>query len=259
MRITFLGSGTSHGVPMIGCSCPVCLSEDPRNKRMRPSILVENEGRSVLVDTTPDLRSQALAHGLARVDAVLITHTHADHIFGMDELRRFNDLMHAVIPVYADERSLDDIRRIFEYVFISTQEGGGKPRVRLEQAPDRFDLFGMQVESIPVMHGVLPIRAYRFDDAAYVTDVSHIPDGSLDRLQGLDVLILDCVRPKPHPTHFGLKQALEIIARLKPARAFLTHLSHKHDHETANAALPDHVRLAYDGLQIDLQTLPKDS
>jgi len=251
MRITFLGSGTSHGVPIIGCSCDVCRSQDPRNKRLRPSILVENEERHVLVDTTPDLRTQALRQGLTRVDAVLMTHTHADHVFGMDELRRFNDLMKAAIPVYGDERSLADIRRIFEYVFVPTQMGGGKPRLHLVPAPARFELCGLAVQAIPVLHGVLPILAYRFNDVAYVTDVSHIPPASMGQLLGLDILILDTVHPAPHATHFGLKQALEVITALGPRRAFLTHLSHKYDHAKTDAELPDRVRLAYDGLTLE--------
>ena len=248
MQITFLGSGTSHGVPMIGCPCAVCTSDNPRNKRFRPSILVENEGRCILVDTTPDLRMQALTFGVNRVDAVLITHTHADHIFGMDELRRFNALVGAEIPVFGDERSLSDIRRIFEYVFVPTQEGGGKPKIRLERAPDRFTMFGLDVQSLPVFHGVLPILAYRFNDCAYVTDVSSIPEETMERLSGLDILILDTVRPKPHQTHFGLDQALAVVDELKPTRTFFTHLSHHYEHDETNALLPEHVRLAHDGL-----------
>jgi len=251
MRITFLGSGTSHGVPLIGCSCPVCTSTDPRNERLRPSIMVENGGRCILVDTTPDLRLQALRQHVLRVDAVLITHTHADHIFGMDELRRFNQLIGDVIPVYGSDQSLDDIRRIYRYVFVPTQEGGGKPKLRLERVPERFDLFGLRVTSIPVFHGVLPVLAYRFNDAAYVTDVSRIPPESMALLRGLDVLILDAVQPKPHATHFGLQEALAAIEQLQPRRAFLTHLSHRFDHQTTNDRLPAHVRLAYDGLVVE--------
>ncbi|NLI00775.1 MAG: MBL fold metallo-hydrolase [Chthonomonadales bacterium] len=248
MEITFLGSGTSHGVPMIGCTCPVCTSPDPRNKRFRPSIRVENGGRYILVDTTPDLRMQALTFGVTRVDAVLITHTHADHIFGMDELRRFNALMHCEIPVYGDERSLADIRRIYEYVFVPTQKGGGKPKIRLHEAPERFELCGLEVQALPVFHGVLPILAYRFDDCAYVTDVSRIPDASMERLRGLDILILDTVHPKPHATHFGIREALAVVKELRPRRTFFTHLSHHYEHEQTNALLPENVRLAHDGL-----------
>ncbi|MCC6728961.1 MAG: MBL fold metallo-hydrolase [Chthonomonadales bacterium] len=252
MRVTVLGSGTSHGVPMIGCDCPVCTSSNPRNRRFRPSVCVENEGRVALVDTTPELRMQALAFGLRRVDAVLITHTHADHIFGLDDLRRYNDLSGAEIPVFCDAASLDDIPRIFRYIFTETQTGGGKPRLTLHEAPPRFDLFGMRVETLEVLHGRLPIRAYRFDDFAYVTDVNRVPEATMERLGGLQLLILDAVRYEPHATHFGLYEALAVVERLRPGRALFTHLSHRFDHDATNAALPPHCALAYDGQVIDL-------
>lgn len=250
MRITVLGSGTSHGVPVIGCTCAVCRSDNPRNKRFRPSILVENEGRCILVDTTPDLRAQALTFDVRRIDAVLITHTHADHIFGLDELRCFNALQGAPIPVYGTPDVLDDIQRIFRYIFVPTQYGGGKPNLLLEPVPSRWTLFGMQMQAIPVLHGRLPVTAYRFDNFAYVTDVSSIPPESMERLRGLDVLILDTVHPPPHPTHFGLAEALQVVQELRPRRTYFTHLSHHYDHEATNARLPDGVELAYDGLRL---------
>lgn len=256
MRIQFLGSGTSHGVPMIACTCPVCRSSNPRDRRLRPSIAVHHEGRVLLVDTTPDLRTQALEAGLTRVDAVCITHTHADHIFGMDELRRFNDLIGSPIDVFADPVSLDDIRRIFRYVFVPTQEGGGKPRLVLREMPASMVWHGLAIRSFTVMHGLMPIRAYRFGSCAYVTDVSYIPPESMAELRDLDVLVLDAVRPDPHPTHFGLGQALEVIGELRPRRAFLTHLSHRFDHDATNALLPANVRLSYDGLVIDAPDTP---
>ena len=263
MEILVLGSGTSHGVPMIGCDCSVCRSDNPKNKRMRPSILVRNAGGAVLVDTTPEFRLQALANDLRRVDAVLYTHTHADHIFGMDDLRRFNDLMDVEIPVYGDEATLDDIRRIYAYIFKETQAGGGKPRLTLHPVFPSLDMFDMHIEPFYVMHGALPVLAYRFDAAvtsegpavstAYVTDVNHIPPDSLSKLYGLDLLLLDAVRFEPHSTHFGLYQALEVIAELKPRQALLTHLSHHFDHDVVNATLPPNVALSYDGQRIALQ------
>ena len=258
MEILVLGSGTSHGVPMIGCACDVCRSDNPRNTRFRPSILVRHGGKSILVDTTPELRLQALTFDVRRVDAVFFTHTHADHIMGLDDLRRFNDLSGEEMPVYGDDETLADIRRIFPYIFQETQAGGGKPRLTLHAVQSDFELFGLRISSFYVLHGRLPVLAYRFDcpasadgptrSAAYVTDVSSIPPEAIEKLLGLDVLILDAVRFDPHPTHFGLYQALDIIAMLKPVRSYLTHLSHHFDHDTVNAQLPGGVRLAHDGL-----------
>ncbi|HZP84796.1 MAG TPA: MBL fold metallo-hydrolase [Chthonomonadaceae bacterium] len=260
MEILILGSGTSHGVPMIGCECAVCRSDNPKNKRFRPSILVRNAEHSILVDTAPELRLQALANDVRRVDAVLFTHTHADHIFGMDDLRRFNDLVGGEIPIYGDPQTLDDIRRIFRYVFIETQAGGGKPRLILHTIPPAFDLFGLHIQAFYVMHGRLPVLSFRFDrpaiadtparSAAYVTDVNLIPPDSMAKLQDLDLLILDAVRFEPHSTHFGLYQALDVIAELRPRQALLTHISHHFDHDAVNAQLPSNVALAYDGQRI---------
>ena len=201
---------------------------------------------------------QSLAFDVRQVDAVLFTHTHADHIFGLDDLRRFNDLSGREMPVYGDEDTLADIRRIFPYIFKETQLAGGKPRLTLHPVEPDFELFGLRICSFYVLHGSLPVLAYRFDSPAeentparsvgYVTDVSDIPPDAMRALRGLDALILDAVRFDPHPTHFGLYQALDVIAELQPERAFLTHLSHHFDHDTVNTQLPSHVRLAYDGL-----------
>ena len=250
---------------MIGCDCEVCRSANPKNKRFRSSVTVttneaagEIGGKTILVDTTPELRMQSLAFGLRRVDAVLMTHAHADHIMGLDDLRRFNDLHDVEIPVYGDQETLDDIRRIYHYIFRDTlQQGGGKPRLTLHLAERFFALFGLNIRSFQVMHGKLPVLAYRFDQPqietqparsfAYVTDVNYIPDEAMQNLHGLDLLILDAVRFEPHSTHFGFYQALEIISALQPARALLTHLSHHFEHEAANALAPANVELAYDG------------
>ncbi len=260
MEITILGSGTSHGVPMIGCTCDVCQSENPKNRRFRPSILVRSEEGAILIDTTPEMRLQCLTFGVKRVDAILFTHTHADHIFGLDDVRRFNDMQKVDIPAYGDEGTLADIRRIYPYIFTATQQGGGKPRLNLLEVPREFCLFGIRIQSFYVLHGNLPVLAYRFDvpatemapaqSCAYVTDVSYIPPEAMKKLYGLDVLLLDAVRFDPHPTHFGLYQALDVIAEVKPKRAWLTHLSHHFDHDKVNAALPSGIALSYDGLQV---------
>lgn len=252
MRVTVLGSGTSHGVPMIGCECAVCTSPDPRNRRFRPSIAVENEGNTILVDTTPELRLQALAFRLKRVDAVFYTHSHADHIFGFDDIRRFNDLLGDEVPVFASPATLEDLRRVFRYVFVATQAGGGKPRVALNEIPEDFEMFGMRIRAFPVYHGDLPVLAFRFGDFAYVTDVNRIPPNSMEKLRGVQTLILDAVRYTPHATHFGLWQAVQVARELMPERTYFTHLSHKFDHEAANAQLPAGMELAYDGLVLDL-------
>ncbi len=258
MEILTLGSGTSHGVPMIGCTCEVCRSHHSKNKRFRPSVTVTGTGGTILVDTTPELRMQSLQFGVTHVEAVLMTHSHADHFFGLDDLRRFNDLADREIPLYASPEVLDDIRRVYNYIFMQTQAGGGKPRVTLHPLEAEFSLCGLVVRPLDVLHGRLPINAYRFEEPetgasfGYVTDVSIIPENTLEALRGLDLLFLDAVRYEPHPTHFGLYQALDVIAELKPKRAYLTHLSHHFEHEKTNAELPPNVELAYDGLKISL-------
>jgi phosphoribosyl 1,2-cyclic phosphate phosphodiesterase len=206
------------------------------------------------------MRLQCLTFDVRRVDAVLITHTHADHIMGLDDVRRFNDMSGKEMPLYADAVSLEDIRRIFSYIFRESQAGGGKPRVSLREIAGPFELLGMRIEPLNVIHGKMPVVAFRFDEptsagttgmqrsaAAYVTDVSVIPAAAMERLYGLDLLILDAVRFEPHPTHFGLYQALEVVELVKPKRTLLTHLSHHFDHDAVNAILPEHTRLAYDG------------
>ncbi len=224
--------------------------------------MVRNAGKSLLIDTTPELRLQALAFGVNRVDAVLYTHTHADHIFGLDDLRRFNDLMDTEIPVYGDAATLADIRRIYSYIFTHTQTGGGKPRITLHEVERSFEMFGLKITSFYVIHGKLPVLSYRFDrpetnstpavSAAYVTDVNYIPPESMAQLHNLDLLILDAVRYEPHSTHYGLYEAVSIIEELKPKQALLTHLSHQFEHDTVNAELPPHIQLAYDGQVIRL-------
>jgi phosphoribosyl 1,2-cyclic phosphate phosphodiesterase len=256
VKISILGSGTSHGVPMIGCDCSVCRSANPKNKRNRPCALVTtNEGRTILIDTPPELRLIAIEHRLRRIDAVLYTHSHADHIFGMDDLRAFNYLQKSEIPLYAQSDVIDDLRRSFHYCFVHTQAGGGKPQLVLNEihAGQPFDLFNLTISPLAVMHGTLPILAYKLGErCAYVTDVSLIPPESLPYLKKLDLLFLDAVRYQPHATHFHMARALEVIHELNPKRTVLIHLSHDYDHEKVNKELPDYVELAYDGMEITL-------
>ena len=256
MKVTVLGSGTSHGVPMIGCECAVCRSTDPRNKRLRPSILVTaDDGANILVDTPPEMRLALLASQVKRLDAILYTHSHADHIFGLDDVRTFNYRTGKAMPVYAEPSVLDDLRRIYAYIFKPTQAGGGKPQVELHSiAPNQpLLLHGVDILPLRVSHGRLPILAYKFGPRfAYVTDVSAIPPETWPHLENLDLLMLDAVRRAPHETHFHLDAALETIALLQPKRTLLTHLSHDYDYAATNAELPPGVELAFDGQTIDL-------
>lgn len=252
MTLTFLGTGTSHGVPMIGCDCPVCASTDPRNCRTRSSALIEVGGASLLIDTCPELRLQSIRENIRRVDAVLYTHAHADHLFGLDDVRRFNDLSRSVIACYGSKDTLRTIRRAFEYVFVPTQQGGGKPQLELIEVNGPFETHGVRVVPISVLHGRLPVLGYRIGDLAYVTDVSDIPESSEALLAGLDTLVLGVLRIEPHETHFSLDQGLAVVEKLHPRRAFFTHVSHRLDHDKTNLSLPANVAFAYDGLKIDI-------
>jgi phosphoribosyl 1,2-cyclic phosphate phosphodiesterase len=252
MKLTFLGTGTSTGVPSIGCECETCTSDDPRDKRLRVSVLIEHGGQTVLVDTSSDFRQQALRCGLKRLDAVLITHCHADHVFGLDDLRPLN-FRYGALGVYANERAWPDIRRIFKYIFEPTYFGGGLPQVvpHTVYAGAPFCLGkGIEVTPLEVIHGRLPVMAYRFNDFAYLTDLNEIPPPTISALRDLDVLVLDCLRFKEHPTHLWLDRALEYVAALKPRRTYFTHMSHDVKHERDSARLPEAVEWAHDGLVI---------
>ena len=253
MRITFLGTGTSHGVPMIGCECATCRSTDPHDNRLRPSICIETSGVRVLVDAGPDLREQALRHRIARVDAIVFTHGHADHILGMDDVRRFNALMDGSMPCYGDAATLEDIRRMFSYVFDpATPKGGGLPQLDLRVIDGPFSVGDIHLQPVPIWHGRRRILGFRVGGFAYLTDCSRIDEAAWPLLERLEVLVLDALREKPHPTHFSLSDAIETAARIGAARTFFTHMAHDLPHEATNARLPDGMRLAHDGLVLSM-------
>jgi phosphoribosyl 1,2-cyclic phosphate phosphodiesterase len=252
-RVLVLGTGTSHGVPMIGCDCATCTSTDPRDRRSRASIVIQTaDGSTVLIDTTPDLRSQALAHNVRRVDAIIYTHSHADHVMGLDEVRRFNVLQKSAIPCYGDERTLRDLRRIYSYIFdADTPRGGGVPQVVLARVLGAFCVGAATFTPIPLMHGNRTILGYRVGSFAYLTDCSAIPETSWPMLSGVRTVILDALRERPHPTHLSVDQALGIVERLAPQRAYFTHMCHDLPHAATCARLPAGVELAYDGLTFE--------
>jgi len=252
MKLTFLGTGTSTGVPSIGCNCETCTSEDPRDKRLRVSVIIEHGGKTVLIDTSSDFRQQALRFGLQRLDAVLITHCHADHIFGLDDIRPLN-FRFGALGIYANERAWTDIRRIFKYIFEPSHFGGGLPQVIAHTVvPGAKFSLGQDLEVTPleVIHGRLPVMAYRLNNFAYATDLSEIPTNTMEQLSDLDVLVLDCLRFREHPTHLWVEKALKYIEKLKPRRTFLTHIAHDVKHERDSTRLPAGVQWAYDGLEV---------
>lgn len=248
-----LGSGTSHGVPMIGCDCAVCTSVDPRDKRTRPSVYLRWNDGGVLIDTSPELRLQALACDVRRCDAVLYTHHHIDHIAGLDDLRRFNWIQKSKLPCYGSAETLARLRQMFAYVFDHDPEyQSHKPQIELSRIDGPLELLGRTVTPIPLLHGRMPVLGFRIGRFAYCTDVSEIPATSRPLLEGLDVLILDALRKRPHPTHFTLEQAVAAADRIGACRTFFTHIAHELGHAETNAELPAGMALAYDGLTIDV-------
>lgn len=270
LELIFLGTGTSSGVPLIGCECPVCRSDDPRDTRTRPGVLLrypelgvngEVPPRHMLIDTTPDLREQALRHDLRRMDAVLYTHAHADHILGIDELRRFNAVMGQPLDIYAEFEVVQRLQSMFSYIF-EPQKNINKsfvaqliPHVLAPGAV--LDLFGARWTPIRLMHGRLPVLGFRIDwmgrSLAYCTDCSRVPPASYPLLENLDILVIDALRYRHHPTHMTVDQALDVIAAVEPAEAYLTHITHDVSHAELEAGLPEHVHVPYDGLSIRCQ------
>jgi phosphoribosyl 1,2-cyclic phosphate phosphodiesterase len=253
-ELILLGTGTSHGVPVIGCHCPVCLSQDPRNQRTRTGVAVRTHEGTFLIDTSPELRIQLLREKLDLIHAVVYTHGHADHLFGLDDLRLFGYVLKHPVPLYCEPAVERQIRAAYSYAFAPPGPElhyGAIPQLELRplsEAP--FELLGERITPIRLLHGKLPVLGFRIGDVAFCTDVSHVPEESYARLEGLDVLILDALREKGHATHFGIHEALEVVERVKPRRTYFTHVSHHLDYEKTNARLPEGVALSYDGLRI---------
>ena len=256
LRILFLGSGTSTGVPMIGCECDTCRSDDPKDSRLRSSILFSwydgVEKRNILVDTATDLREQSLANSLCQIDAVLFTHPHADHIHGIDELRSFNFIQKSIIPCYGSEYTLSRIRKMFDYIFDDSKSGSVKPKLELTPIENSFELFGKTVITLPAWHGSMEVFGYRIGDVAYLTDCNRIPEETLAKLKGLKVLIIGAIRIESHATHMTIEEALEIAETVSAEKTYLTHLNHNVKHADLSAKLPTNNFLAYDRLELSV-------
>jgi phosphoribosyl 1,2-cyclic phosphate phosphodiesterase len=255
LRITVLGSGTSSGVPTIGCSCPVCLSTDARDKRLRPSILISTPAGNIVVDTTPDFRAQVLRAKPATLDAIIYTHSHADHILGLDDVRPFNYHQGTTIPIYAFAPVLKSIRRVFEYIFKEHDPRATVPKIEVHELDgNAFDVLDLRFQPIPVIHGKETIHGFRFGNAAYLTDHSEVPESSQELLRGLDVLFLDALRRRPHPTHSTLDGSIALAQHLGAKRTYFTHMCHDLPHAETEASLPEGVHLAWDGLELEVET-----
>jgi phosphoribosyl 1,2-cyclic phosphate phosphodiesterase len=253
MRVTFLGTGTSTGVPVVGCRCRVCTSDNPKNQRLRQSVSIEANGKHFLIDTTPDLRLQLLRHPIPRLDFVLFTHSHSDHLMGLDDIRPFNFRQRESIAAFANPATAKAVRRAFSYIWdLSTQMGGGKPQLELHEIEEPFTHEGVEIIPIPVTHGDWTILGFRIGAFAYITDTNGIPDASMELLRGVEYLALDGLRPAPrHPTHFVIAEAVACAERIGARETWLIHLAHEVEHDEVDAMLPPGIRLAYDGLVLE--------
>ncbi|TFG62402.1 MAG: MBL fold metallo-hydrolase [Spirochaetales bacterium] len=251
MQIIFLGTGTSHGIPCIACSCAICTSSDPKNARTRASIWIRHRHLSLLIDTSTDFRFQAIREGMTSLDAIFFTHAHADHLHGLDDIRPL--CRDKTMPVYGNEATLTEIRSRFNYIFEDTQKGGGKPKIELISLGNgAVDLGDLAVQPVPIKHGSLDILGFRLGGFAYLTDCSGIPEESYKLLENLEILVIGALRDKPHETHFSVPEALAEIGRIRPERAYFTHLCHNLEHQELLSRLPPNVEPAYDGQVLDL-------
>ncbi len=254
MIVTFLGTGTSTGVPVVGCRCRVCTSDDPRNNRLRQSVKIEANGKFFLIDTTPDLRLQLLRDPIPRLDFILFTHSHSDHLMGLDDIRPFNFWQGGTVHGFANAATAKAIRRAFSYIWAETQIGGGKPQLELHEVDGSFRHEGIDIVPLPVSHGEWTILGYRIGPFAYITDTNGIPSASIELLRGVDTLALDGLRAAPpHPTHFTIGQAIDAARQIGARVTYLIHLTHEIDHAACEATLPHNVKLAYDGLRLEFE------
>ncbi len=253
-RITFLGTGTSSGVPTISCHCQVCRSNDPKDKRLRSSILVESNTTRILIDTSPDFRQQMLTYDIDRLDAVLYTHHHFDHIGGFDDLRALNYTSHKAMPIYLMEKTFDKIKRTFFYAFEELEQvGGGVPIVEAHFIEnEHFKIGDIEIQPIPLLHGKMNVLGFRIDDFAYCTDTNYIPKQSYNLLKNLNYFVLDALRYTKHPTHFSLKEAIEEATKIQAGRTYFTHIAHEIKHSDCDESLPNNMNLAFDGLVLNI-------
>lgn len=256
-QVIFLGTGTSVGVPALGCDCDVCTSNNPRNQRTRCSIVLKLPQGNLLIDTPPDLRTQLLREKIPLIHAVLFTHEHADHLYGLDDVRLFPFRLGHGVPLYCEKQVEDRIRRVYDYAFsdrAATHPGSTPQLDIIPIGHDEFEVLGVKILPIPLKHGpYFDVLGFRFGKFAYCTDTNDVPDESIELLRGVETLVIDALRYRPHPTHFCVDEAIEVIRRVRPRQAFLTHICHDLDHDIAEAELPDDIHLAYDGLRLPLQ------
>ena len=252
-QLTLLGVGASAGTPVVGCECSTCQSTNKKNYRTRcSSLLTLKNGKNILIDTSPDLRLQSLREGLTSIDAVLFTHHHADHCHGIDDLRAFCQINKKQIPLYGNQFSIDELNKKFQYAMTEPNGFWEVPILKPNVINEPIELFGQKIEPIPVFHGRSLINGYRLGDMAYLTDTSKIPDTSMEQLRNLDVLLLDCLRNEPHPTHFSVKESLEVARELKAKKTILIHMTHDLEYDALSKLLPESIYVGYDGLKINV-------